>query len=161
MPSNKTRSRRNTTKRDDDVGYPLDGNEIRPARSPRQQMQYDVNHPPAGISETLRRIEDRLSAPVLNGGFSSLVNKVDQIAEHAKVADEVHAKLAEKLDKLSDTLLDPVTGVIVKTNSLDAFISTQRWMIRGLIAVGGGAVLIGILAWIVSTLTRGAVQINR
>lgn len=94
---------------------------------------------------TLRRIETR----------------VEQIALHVAGTDQAHAELSEKLDKLSTYLMDPNNGIIVQVNSHTAWINAQRSYVKGLISVGGSALLVGVLAWIVNAVTHGTININR
>jgi hypothetical protein len=109
-----------------------------PRRTADEQAAYDETTAPAGISETLRRIEDRV----------------------ATVADNAN-KMSDKLDNLSQRLLDPNTGIVVQLNDVKSFVAAQRWMMKGLIATAGGAALVGAVAYVVSVLTHGAVHINQ
>lgn len=57
-------------------------------------------------------IEKLSNAPVLNGGFETLVQKVDHLAEKTE-------ETSEKVDKISEALYEPDTGLFARLKTVE------------------------------------------
>ena len=59
----------------------------------------------------LERVEEKLQSPVLNGGFSDLVKKVDKIETVTEQMRSDQAASAKKVDAIHVAIYDPDTGL--------------------------------------------------
>lgn len=89
----------------------------------------------------LERLEEKLEKPVLNGGFDTLVTKVDRIEAATEQLREGQSGLTKKVDAIHTAVYDPDTGLYqkVKNNTkwIEACTKGFKWI--------GGIVVAGLL----------------
>ncbi len=92
----------------------------------------------------LGRVEEKLGSPILNGGFDSLVKKVDKIESVTEQMRAEQAASSKKVDAIHVAIYDPDTGLYGRVKEHTAVITKTgkglSWFIGILIAGGLGGI---------------------
>jgi hypothetical protein len=92
----------------------------------------------------LERVEQKLEAPVLNGGFEDLTRKVDKIENVTELMRESMADTNKKVGDIHTVIYDPEKGIYVTLKGHDNWIERVgkgfKW--------GGALVVTGVLTGI-------------
>lgn len=88
----------------------------------------------------LERLDQKLEhSPALNGGFESLVKKVDKIESVTERLHEGHVATSKQVTEIHVVVLDPETGLYHKVKAHSSWIETasksMKW-ISGLLIAG-------------------------
>lgn len=71
-------------------------------------------------NEMLLRLEKALDSHVLNGGFDTLFNKVDQIERCQEHMTSQQKQIANKVESIHDAIYDPDDGIYSRIKTLNA-----------------------------------------
>jgi hypothetical protein len=93
--------------------------------------------------EILERVERKLDAPALNGGFETLLEKVSAIAATNEVLQKSQLIQTEKIEEIHRGIYHPEDGLYVKVKNHTTWIMHANWVIKGLIAVLGTGLVTG------------------
>lgn len=94
-------------------------------------------------NDILGRLELKLEAPVLNGGFEDLVKKVERVDRVTEALRETQAASGTKIVDIHSAIYDPEKGIYVTVKDHGRWIglasSAVKWLIALLItaALGG------------------------
>lgn len=95
-------------------------------------------------NDVLAQLQDRLDAPILNGGYNDLVQEVGEIKSIKSQLESASVKI----DHINASINDPDHGIYVKVKHHDVWImkvnSTWKWVlgtVGGLLIAGGGKIL--------------------
>lgn len=102
--------------------------------------------------EVLDKLEKRLDhAHVMNGGFDSLMTKVEKIESAQTELKTAVTNLqscstaqGKKLDEVHTAIFDPEKGLYEKVKGAIKWISTANWVIKGALGVLGAGMLTGM-----------------
>lgn len=103
-------------------------------------------------NRVLERLDKRLEAPVLNGGFEDLIKKVDKVESVTEQLRECHANSSKKIVDIHAAIYDPEKGIYVTVKSHDKWIGSAgkagRWfgalLVTGLLT-GAGKLLYDLI----------------
>lgn len=87
----------------------------------------------------MTRIEEKLEKPVLNGGFETLVAKVDKIETVSEGLRDTQAAANTKIDAIHTAIYDPEKGLYTKTKDNSKWIENANKALKwfaGLIIAG-------------------------
>jgi hypothetical protein len=88
-----------------------------------------------------RKLED---AHVLNGGFDTLMKKVEKIESVQEQLGKCQEATSEKVTAIHTAIYDPEKGLYAKVKGVITWINTANWVIKGVIGVAGAGALGGI-----------------
>lgn len=99
--------------------------------------------------QALERLESKLNAPVLNGGFKQLVEQVNRIELAQRDQASAQSQSIKQVEELHDAVMDPTEGLIVKVNAHTAWIDTASRCAKWTLCLGaaGTGALIGKAIW--------------
>lgn len=89
----------------------------------------------------MARIEEKLEKPVLNGGFDSLVAKVDKIETVSEGLRDGQASANTKIDAIHTAIYDPEKGLYTKVKDHSKWIENATKVVKWV----GGLVVAGLL----------------
>jgi len=93
--------------------------------------------------QALNRLEQKLEKPVLNGGFTTLISKVDKIELITEQLHQSQVESNKKIDMIHDGIYHPETGLYNKVRKDSEWIgttsSTGKWIIGFIVASVIGA----------------------
>lgn len=92
----------------------------------------------------LERLEIKLEKPVLNGGFDTLVSKVDKIESVSEQMRETQAVANKKIDAIHTVVMDPDTGLYHQVKSHSSWIESTSKGLKWF----GGLFIAGVLTGI-------------
>lgn len=82
-------------------------------------------------NRVLERVDKRLNAPVLNGGFEDLIKKVDKVENVTAQLSEKYGNTSQKIADIHTAVYDPEKGIYVTVKSHDKWITAVgtagRW----------------------------------
>lgn len=88
----------------------------------------------------MSRIEEKLEKPVLNGGFDTLVEKVEKIESMSEATRDAQAAANTKIDAIHIAVYDPDKGLYMKVKDNTKWIENAnkglKWF-AGLLIAGG------------------------
>lgn len=79
-----------------------------------RSTEVDVAQIVAVLEDTRLTLKSIKESPALNGGFDSLMSKVDVIQESQSALKENQGKLTEKVDAIHDAMYEPDHGVYAR-----------------------------------------------
>ena len=104
-------------------------------------------------TQLLEYLVEKLEAPVLNGGFEDLTQKLTRMETMQEGMVKSHEKTATEVAEIHKVINDPKDGLVVTVNNQGKWIGTAKkvliWM--GGLAVTGGLAILGKLLWSAAT----------
>lgn len=91
----------------------------------------------------LEKLEKKLEKPVMNGGFDTLVTKVDKIELVTGQLQESHSEVSQKINAIHTVVMDPDTGLYHKVKSNSQWIDSARRGLKWLLGFMAAGVLTG------------------
>lgn len=93
--------------------------------------------------EILERIEQKLQSPILNGGFDTLMEKVNRIEVINQGLSTTQVSQGTKIDAIYHGLYDPREGLYAEVKSATSWVKRANWVVKGAIALLATAILTG------------------
>lgn len=91
----------------------------------------------------LARLEEKLEKPVLNGGFESLVAKVDKIEHVSESLRDAQTKANTKIDAIHSAVYDPEKGLYTKVKDNAKWIGNANKGLKWFAGLLGAGLLTG------------------
>lgn len=92
----------------------------------------------------LVKLDERLQAPVLNGGFETLLTKVQNIEHIQEQLNKDQQSQCKKIDDIHVAIYDPDKGLYSKVKDAIKWINRANWLAKGVAALLGTGVLTGL-----------------
>lgn len=92
----------------------------------------------------LERVEQKLEAPVLNGGFEDLIKKVDKLETVQETLRDCTSKSSTKIDAIHTAIYDPDKGLYVTVKHHTSWIAGANKASKWLVALMVTGVLTGV-----------------
>ncbi len=87
----------------------------------------------------LERLEDKLDAPVFNGGFENLVNQVEKIKTVQEQMKESSMTVGKQVSDIHAVIYDPEKGIYLKVKEhgtwIDKVKGASKWILALLITL--------------------------
>jgi hypothetical protein len=120
-----------------------------------QSLTKSVKERLTAQDETLARIEDRVThAPILNGGFDKLNERLNKIESAAVTHAEAAARIGTEVKEIHEVIFDPKVGLVALTDQhakwMHGVKSACRWLI-GALSLGALTGLGKLVVWFFST----------
>ncbi len=93
---------------------------------------------------TLTKLEQKLDAPILNGGFDNLLTQVTRIESVQTELGKCQGVTSDKITAIHTSIYDPEKGLYAKVKDALNWINNVNWVLKGMLgltATGGVAVL--------------------
>lgn len=110
--------------------------------------------------DVLRRLEEKLERPVLNGGFDDLVKKIEKIEFVFEQSRKDQVEANRKIDAIHVAVYDPDKGLYGKVKENTKFIESLKNALKWLMTLVIAGILTGIGKMIYDVVV-GMIHVNR